>query len=304
MKGFIYKITNQVNGKVYIGQTRQSVESRWNQHKAKAKHHTDGNNYFHNAINKYGEEQFKVEVLEECDFDKLDSREIYYIAKYNTFGDGYNTTIGGGGKRIPDVYNKYEEIKDLYLSGFSSNWIAEKFNVDKTTIVKILKGLGIKLRDRSFKLNRYELNSLIDDYLQGSSLKSIAKRYGVSSWAVKQKLLENNVDLRQRTSILENENLQLELIEEWKSGVSASELIKKYHCEWATFKNILSNHGIKYDNRRDIGKFYGLTEKDFLEIIKEFNDGKEITEVAERFKVSSKAIKTLLKKYHFNYPTV
>ena len=53
MEGFIYKITNKVNGKSYIGQTRNTVEFRWRQH-YKAK----DNKYFHRAIQKYGKENF------------------------------------------------------------------------------------------------------------------------------------------------------------------------------------------------------------------------------------------------------
>lgn len=297
MKGYIYKITNQVNGKVYIGQTRQSVESRWNQHKSKARKHVDGNNHFHNAINKYGENAFKVEILEACNFDKLDSREIFYIAKYNSFEEGYNTTLGGGGKRVPDVYNKYEEIKDLYLSGFSSNWIAEKFEVDKTTIIKILKGLCVKIRNNQFKINRYELDRMIDDYNNGCSLKELAKRYDVCSHTIKAKLLECGVDVRKRSLIINDEEKQQQLIEDYLSGVSASELVKRYFCEWSTFKKILSMHNVKYDNKRDIAKVYNLTKEDFIEISKLLKQGNTITEIAKIFNVSSKAINSLLKKY-------
>ena len=304
MKGFIYKITNQVNGKVYIGQTRQSVESRWNQHKSKARKHSDGNNYFHNAINKYGEGDFKVEILEECDFEKLDSREIYYIAKYNSFGEGYNSKDGGGGKKLIDVYNKYEEIKDLYLSGFSSNWIAVRFDVDKSTIVKILKGLGVKIRDRHFKVNNYEFNSIIEDYKSGCSLKSIAKRYDTSGATIKRKLIEKGVDIRERYELLKDEEKQLKMVEEYQNGVSASELIIQYHCEWSTFKKILSKYGIKYDTRRDIARLYKLSEKDFLKVVKMLNDGKDVKEAARKLEVSTKSIKSLLRRYHFNYPTV
>ena len=191
MKGFIYKITNKVNGKSYIGQTRYTIEFRWKQHQ-----HKKDNTYFHNAIRKYGADNFIVEKLEECNIEDLNEREIYYIAKYNTFKDGYNLTIGGDGNRTLLLDNKYEEISALYLSGFSSNKIATLYKVDKASIVKILKQLGIKIRNNSLNINRQELEELIQDYQSGYSLRELAKRYDCSAPGLKEFLIKKGVDLR------------------------------------------------------------------------------------------------------------
>lgn len=61
--GYIYKITNTVNGKSYIGQTLQTIQQRWYAHKYAAKKKKQGCNKLINAINKYGEESFCVEEL-------------------------------------------------------------------------------------------------------------------------------------------------------------------------------------------------------------------------------------------------
>ena len=102
MKGIIYKYTNQVNNKVYIGQTI-------NEYKRKYAHkHTlnSWRSYFHNAIKKYGYDKFVYEILEEIDdVDvkelkiKLDTLEQKYISVYksNDPDFGYNLTLGGGG---------------------------------------------------------------------------------------------------------------------------------------------------------------------------------------------------------------
>lgn len=94
MKGIIYKITNCINGKVYIGQTITELESRWYHHiyhalvgKCKTK--------LGRAIRKYGKEAFKVEKIEET--QSLDEREIYFIATYNSISKGYNIRSGGNG---------------------------------------------------------------------------------------------------------------------------------------------------------------------------------------------------------------
>ena len=95
--GYIYKITNKINGKVYIGQTKKTIEERFQEHLKKAKIHT--NRYLYDAMNKYGYNNFQVSKIEECNNAKLDEREIYWIAYYksNNKKYGYNMTAGGGG---------------------------------------------------------------------------------------------------------------------------------------------------------------------------------------------------------------
>ena len=74
----IYKITNKLNGKAYIGQTMQMLKNRMRRHMM-------GDLYIDLALKKYGIENFNVEVLEECkSVDELNEREIYYIAFFNT----------------------------------------------------------------------------------------------------------------------------------------------------------------------------------------------------------------------------
>ena len=96
--GYIYKITNQINGKVYIGQTNlSSVQDRFNAHVKKANRHV--NRYLYDAMNHYGVDNFSVEEIEHCDKEKLDDREIFWISHYksNNKDFGYNMTAGGGG---------------------------------------------------------------------------------------------------------------------------------------------------------------------------------------------------------------
>lgn len=133
--GVIYKITNQVNGMIYIGQTTQGLQNRWIHHVAEAKkdHKKGGwSAYLHRAIIKYGRENFSVEVIENCSNDKLNEREIYWIAYYhsNDKNIGYNLTYGGEGTVRVD----YNEVYRLWDEGLSTYEIAEKMNVAKSTI--------------------------------------------------------------------------------------------------------------------------------------------------------------------------
>ena len=107
-KAFVYRITNTVNGKIYIGKTcNKNPSNRWLRHLAVAKsRRTDNNTYqiLHKAINRYGKENFLFEIIEECASNDLGcEREIFWIAHYKSnvhqYGKkfGYNLTAGGDG---------------------------------------------------------------------------------------------------------------------------------------------------------------------------------------------------------------
>ena len=92
--GYIYQITNKINNKIYIGQTKNTIEERWQQHCYQA---NDGS-IFHKAILKYGKTNFSIKILEECDNSLLNEREKFWIKEKNSIfisGKGYNMTEGG-----------------------------------------------------------------------------------------------------------------------------------------------------------------------------------------------------------------
>ena len=100
-KGYIYKITCEISGKSYIGKTIRSLKERIREHfNCKA-----GTTALRRAIRKYGKKAFTVQTLEEHTANSvqelntmLSEREIYFIAKYNTYRNGYNCTKGGEGR--------------------------------------------------------------------------------------------------------------------------------------------------------------------------------------------------------------
>ena len=95
----IYLIRNLLNGKGYVGQTRGSVATRFCRHRASANAGSDL--AIHRAMRKYGNENFRVEVLDSCDSQsQLNELEQYYIKLFGTLaplGHGYNMTPGGDG---------------------------------------------------------------------------------------------------------------------------------------------------------------------------------------------------------------
>lgn len=94
----IYKITNLLNGKSYIGQSK-NIENRWRNHRWRYKYKEREHLFLYQAMRRYGIENFSFEVLEECNEEDLDALEIKYIEQYRSFPDGYNMTGGGNGHR-------------------------------------------------------------------------------------------------------------------------------------------------------------------------------------------------------------
>lgn len=100
--GYIYKITNLINNKIYIGQTVQTVEQRFRGHCNSAKRLKQHPERYkrpceiHSAINKYGVENFIVEQIDTAESKyELNKKEIYWINYYDSTNVGYNMTIGG-----------------------------------------------------------------------------------------------------------------------------------------------------------------------------------------------------------------
>lgn len=134
--GYIYKITNKVNNKVYIGQTIKTVKKRFQQHKNNSNKSYFSQIVLYKAFNKYGIENFICEEIEEVPNDLLDKREIYWIDYYDSYFNGYNSTLGG---RTTSLYNwDVDDIIDKYMKLKSARKVAEQIGCDHSSIDKIL----------------------------------------------------------------------------------------------------------------------------------------------------------------------
>lgn len=87
----IYKITNKMNGRVYIGQTIRPLEERIKEHKRQK------GCIMYKAFKKHGFENFTIEIIDRADtIEELNEKEIYWINHYDSFVNGYNCCKGGG----------------------------------------------------------------------------------------------------------------------------------------------------------------------------------------------------------------
>lgn len=129
---YIYQITNDINGKVYIGKTEQSIEKRFLEHCHDACKERNINRPLYSAMRKYGLEHFHIEMLEQT--DNPNERERYWIEKKRSFKYGYNATIGGDGK----AYLDYDLIISTYREVQNQKKTAELLNIDAQTVNKII----------------------------------------------------------------------------------------------------------------------------------------------------------------------
>lgn len=111
-KGKIYKITNNVNGLIYVGCTINSLKQRFNEHLYRC-FKSDYKSKLYNSIKKYGQENFKIELIEECDLNTIYETEKKYIQEYDSYNNGLNSTIGGEGclgyTHSPEIRQKISE---------------------------------------------------------------------------------------------------------------------------------------------------------------------------------------------------
>ena len=156
----IYKITNKLNNKSYIGQSI-NIQKRWSREKQSAflKNDKCYNTILSQAFRKYGIQNFTFEILEECEPKDLNQKEQEYILLYNSYTNGYNATTGGQG---PSNYcfklsqNDIVQIYDLLLNHpeISQKTIAIQFNVIEETISEINTGKTRRLNGYVFPLRK------------------------------------------------------------------------------------------------------------------------------------------------------
>lgn len=180
-EGIIYKITNLINNKVYIGQTERTLKERWKQHR-----YSKGCKYLHNAILKYGVENFKIEEIERVPIKDLDEREIYWISFYNSTDRtvGYNILKGGKLGRLQMYKLSPGDIKkviELDNQNVPHTKIAKIFNIERKTVTFILRRETDYTTKYKTLKQRTDLKE-IEDYLRkyNPTAKEVKEKFGFS----------------------------------------------------------------------------------------------------------------------------
>jgi len=166
---FIYKLTNTLNNKIYIGLTTEKISERCRKRIAEAKYRDSRNSYILNAIRKHGSEVFKVEQIDTAiTLEELQQKEIFYIQQYNSTNRkiGYNLTKGGEGNlglkmsdetkekiRQKQLGNKWSDERKIKHSE-----ILKSKNIDYSKAVENCKLHNLKT---SKKVGEYDLNLIL-----------------------------------------------------------------------------------------------------------------------------------------------
>jgi group I intron endonuclease len=232
----VYKTTNLINGKIYVGQDSKNNPE-----------YLGSGTILKRAIKKYGKENFKKEILEECyDKDELDEKEKYWIKELNSIEDGYNITKGGDGclgcKQSEETKEKRRlknigEKNPMFGKKLSEESLAKRSEkVKREGTYSVEKNGNFK-----YKLEKKDLYNLF--IIENKTIKDISKLYGCSIDVV-------------------NDNLRKFKINKEKTN--------KYNLNIKEINNYLSNNM----NLVQIGLIYGCSNKIIHKFIKKHKNGK------------------------------
>ena len=196
---YIYKYTNLINNKKYIGQTN-NLQRRLNEHKSCAFNPKSVNydDKIHQAIRKYGLNNFSIETIEVIkdidDYDLVNEREAYWIKEEKSLITqwGYNILEGGRNSwRSFLTREDVSKIKLLIKSGTPYSIIQQKYPISKTFISDINSGKFFFNEIEIYPLCRYRISNeiydaLIEDLIKPEmTFKELAQRYGLGESTVK-----------------------------------------------------------------------------------------------------------------------
>ena len=176
----IYKSTNKITGKIYIGQTTHTLDKRIKGHINESK--KDKNRPFLLSINKYGVDNFTFETIDSANnLDELNDKEIYWVNFYNSVSpNGYNVTGGGQGKKM-----------------ISTNELGKR----------ISKGLQNSKKWQKIKNSEEYLKKIKEKFIGHNKGKKFSTEHKEKIWEKnKERILKFNKDTSKKWIIVDNDN--------------------------------------------------------------------------------------------------
>lgn len=179
---YIYQITNQINGKIYIGKTERTIQERWREHCEDYLRERCYDRPLYRAMRKYGLSNFTIELLEET--DNPEEREIFWIEQKGSFKHGYNATMGGDGKKYID----YDLVVATYKNSGIIKETAKILGICEDTVHKILKQKDISIKPTS-EINKEKFSKMVSMYsLNDEYIRTFISLQEAATYMVENKL--------------------------------------------------------------------------------------------------------------------
>ena len=262
--GFIYCITNKINNKKYVGQTKTSIGTRFKAHLND--YRNDDRCALHYAMQKYGKENFIVETLEECNDNVLDDREIFWIEKLNTYKEGYNSTLGGQSR--PLKYD-YKIISEKYSELKSYKKTAEYFNCSYRTVKEACK--VNQTPDFSNHISTAQEQVIIDYLFKNKfDVNKTSKKFKCSEPTVYNILKRNSINLKKEKDLY--------IISTYKRLGSIAKTVKETGRSEFYISKVLTQNNVPRIATKQSKKRVGQFTLDNV-FIKEFTSVKEAGQI-------------------------
>lgn len=199
--GYIYKITNKINNKIYIGKTEKTLQERWDRHIVNA-FNLNLDYPLYRAFRKYGINNFIIDIIENnISSLNINERERYWINYYDSYNTGYNATLGGDGQCLYDskeIAKKYMELKNIEQTakffGCSRRPILEaikKYNIQtnhKRKVCQIDKDTNIIIN--TFNSIHEAAKIVFNDIEKSKNINAVCRGKGKTAYGYKWSYLE------------------------------------------------------------------------------------------------------------------
>lgn len=283
----IYKITNLLNGKVYIGQSKD-IYVRYNQHhKYEYKNESRADFHLYQAFKKYGLDNFSIEVVELCPQNELNDKEIYWIEYYDSFKQGYNMTAGGS-NLSPSIHSAEVEQKRKQTREKTQALVGENHPRAKLTNEEVLNirqrysmGENIQSIYQDYK-NIYENIGTFQQIVLGKHYSEV----GNIPTALEKKMANSKFTAE---DIIEMRRLY------YTENITQAALARQYNISQSSVKDIVNRVSYKevIDNipNQRIRKSYRLTAEQVRDIRAKAAAGVSIQSLSSEYCIDTTAIR-------------
>ena len=308
----IYCIENMVNGKKYIGQSKD-IDRRKYEHLKKLKGNYHYNKYLQNAFNKYGVNSFKFYIIEKCNIDNLDEREMFYIKEYNTMDKtkGYNLRAGGNKPKLSETskekisQTRKKRIKEGKIIPVRHKWTDEQRERLSKALLKLYKN-NPELKERlseakaticiekvkRIKMLLYmdmDINEIADITGVGINIISHLDQ-GTTFQHILPKL---NYYIKNRYNINRQKQIS-KILKEYREGLTYEQIANNNNIHIRTAIRIIQSHKTQFDEHmRDKAISYELNKK-YNMVRRMYKNGWTTVKISKHYKMSRNTISKIL----------